>query len=151
MLNFVLGYKNEPNFEQLAALVSCLEAFVKPKFSAELRTAQQTGYIVKTDYTTGLNVVYLTFTIQSNRYGLGELVKRTYEFLEGKLLSAIKNCDEKTFSDTKQGLISNLREKYKDLSGYYSNALHEIKSDRKKFDWKSELIGQISAITLEDV
>ena len=163
MLNFQLGLhkpaesieENEQDLvccksSQPRAVLDWLVAFIKPKYFAELRTKQQNGYVVFTQEKYIQHIQYLSFLIQSNIKAPNGLISSTYDFLQGELYEKLKNCDQETFNNITEGIISEYKEKYKDGYKYFNMAVHHIDSRTFEYNSRQNKIHELQNLKLQD-
>ena len=98
----------------LRAASLVLSAFVSPRFSSELRTRQQLGYIVGSFLTVSLRERGLGFVIQSSTHGSTELAQRADTAIR-ELPAALAALGEAEWAQLKAGVRSQLEQKPKSI------------------------------------
>jgi insulysin len=99
----------EASFEQLAALRIFMQAIEAPFFE-ELRTVQQTGYIVSSSLRVAEGVGLAQFALQSATYNPKEMLQRVELFLDGYIKGLEEHhISEKDFAILKDSIAEQLK------------------------------------------
>lgn len=124
------------------------------KFFHELRTVQQSGYIVKSfvqnlgysDHpTTGIS-----FVVQSSKKSLSELQTNIKKFIEDNK-HYVENIKQSDFRKFKKVILSSLKEKFKNINEEYSFYFYEIMMHRYMFDYHTHMMKVVRDISHEDL
>lgn len=138
------GYSAElRNLQQILSL-STWEAFF-----TELRTKQQTGYMVASDAVDLYGNLFSYFSVQSSKYLPEELLWRFERFLE----SYVNNLEEEEvtldrFTSLKSGLKSKLIEPPGSFS-LFGELLFKLGFEVNNFDWINQRIVNLDQITYD--
>jgi insulysin len=138
------GYSAEQrNLQQILSL-STWEAFF-----TELRTKQQTGYMVASDAVDLYNHLFSYFSVQSSKYLPEELLWRFERFLE----SYVNDLEEQEvtlerFNSLKTGLKTKLIEPPGSFS-LFGELLFKLGFEVKDFQWLNQRISNLDQITYD--
>jgi insulysin len=91
-----------------------MQAMKEPFFS-DLRTRQQTGYIVFSQAREIERHLFNLFGVQSNTHAVRDLLARFELFIEGYLQSISEDLTEERFETIRQTLINTLKDPAKDM------------------------------------
>lgn len=147
-------------------LCMLLESYISEKFSSNIRTENEVGYIATCNVmnvTEGKNpYFFLVFIVQSSRDGLEGIVKK---YIDDHMMKDVNSITDEEFKTMKQSIIVNLQEKplniasecsdkFSILTGTYddpgSNPDKIIKLFADRFDRKKEMIHGIGQINKND-
>lgn len=121
----------------------------QPYFSS-LRTEQQLGYVVSMNNRTIRNRGGLIFIIQSPVASPAALEAATLEFMQEQL-AALLALSDADFTQFKEGLISQLTEKAKNLRSRSGRYLADLDADVLTFDSQQQIADIVATLTLEEV
>lgn len=135
-------------------ILMLIEKFVKERFFNDLRTVQQSGYIVNSYLSikggSFDNVYVLNFNVQSSvrsllsiQNSISDFVNDTYKFID--------DMDISIFDEFKKSLISNLTKKYDNIYEQLQSYLRAINSYDYVFDSHEKLALAIKDINRDDV
>lgn len=137
----ILGIQGDPTFTFKArAAQQLLMQAIKEPFFSELRTRQQTGYIV---YSEGLETkkqLIDLFAVQSNTHAVRDLLARFELFIEGFLQEITDEIPEERFNAIKEVLIKILEQPpkgIKEMADLLQRMAFEYDGD---FDWVTKRI-----------
>ncbi|MBA3958180.1 MAG: insulinase family protein [Parachlamydiaceae bacterium] len=123
---------------------------VKEAFFTELRTKQQTGYIV---YSDGLEVerhLFSLFAVQSNSHAGRDLLARFELFIEGYLQEISQEFSKERFELIKAALIDTLKQPEKGVADM-GDTLQSLAFDYNgDFEWISKRIQGLEQLTYEE-
>jgi|694.fasta_scaffold03504_12 insulysin len=131
------------SFKNRAAQQILMQAIDEP-FFADLRTRQQTGYLV---YSAGEEMekhLFNFFAVQSNTHDPRDLLARFELFIEGYLQELDAELPEERFDKIREALVTNLKTSVRNIKTM-AELLHKIafKYDGD-FDWMDERIAGFS-------
>jgi secreted Zn-dependent insulinase-like peptidase len=131
----------ERNFQQL------MQQALDKAFFRELRTKQQTGYLVATSAEELKDHLFTLFVIQSATYRPEELLWRVESFLEQFTRALPENFTEEDFKAAKEALKLQLQEKPKSIDKFGALVV-KLAFDRKgDFEWMKKRIDALSTLT----
>lgn len=137
------------NFKDRAAQQVLMQAIKEPFFT-ELRTQQQTAYLV---YSDGLEIekqLFELFAVQSNTHAVRDLLSRFELFIESYFQQLPQDVTEERFNVIKAALLHALEQPPKDV-GDMGSLLQKIAFDYDgDFDWISKRIQGIKELTYEE-
>lgn len=138
------GYSAEQrNLQQILSL-STWEAFF-----TELRTKQQTGYMVASDAVDLYNNLFSYFSVQSSKYLPEELLWRFERFLESYVTDLEEQeVTQERFKSLKAGLKTKLIEPPGSFS-LFGELLFKLGFEVKDFNWLNQRITNLDQITYE--
>jgi len=123
---------------------------LKQAYFSSLRTEQQLGYVVSMGNRTIRNRGGLVFVIQSPVASAAALETATLKFMHEQL-SVVRQFDEATFEQFKDGLISQLTEKAKNLRERSARYLADLDADVTSFDSQQQIADIVATLSIEDV
>lgn len=131
---------------RLRNLQSLLTDVVKEAFFNEIRTKQQTGYIVLADATDIQKILFDYFLVQSTSHVPDDLLWRFELFFESYLknLSATE-VPESRFENMKKALAITLKEPPPSLL-IYGEQLYKLAFDIQDFDWMKKRLEDLPKI-----
>lgn len=146
----VLGIEEDQfDFKTWAAQQILMQAIKEPFFS-ELRTRQQTGYIVTSDSLEVEKHLWNIFAVQSNTHSARDLLARFELFIENYLQEIKSELPEQRFELIKAALINILEQPPKDV-GEMSELLQTLAFERDgDFDWISKRINGLKDLSYTD-
>lgn len=112
----VLSIEFLPFNVQTRAAQQVLMQSMKDPFFADLRTKQQTGYVVLTQADEFEMHLFSTFLVQSNTHDGRDLMARFELFIEGFLQEIETMVSEQRFNNIKESFIQKLRHPPKNIS-----------------------------------
>lgn len=146
----VLAIQDTPfDFKNWAGQQVLMQALKEP-FYSELRTKQQTGYLV---FSEGIEVathLFNLFAIQSNTHSPRDLLARSELFNETFLQEIAEEVPKERFEIIKNSLIAILEQPPKDISEM-TELLQNLAFERNgDFDWVSKRINGLKELTYEE-
>jgi len=129
-----------PTFHQIA-IADLLAVAVEEPFYSQLRTEQQTGYIVHNGVSRLRDHVFLTFSVQSSTHDPRDLLARFELFLEGFLREAMAPSFKERFEVLKKGDLETKKNPFLNLQAeadHYDYAAFERNLD---FSRKAKVCG----------
>lgn len=111
---WISEYRFGDDSPKLRAASLVLSAFVSPRFSNELRTRQQLGYIVASQLAVSLRERGMNFIIQSSTHGTPDIAQRADAFITG-LPAALAALGDAEWTQLKAGVRSQLEQKPKSI------------------------------------
>lgn len=132
------------------AMQQILMQGMKESFFSELRTRQQTGYLVYSDSTEIERELFSIFAVQSNSHAVRDLLARFELFIEGYLQELSHEMTEDRFNLIRAALITSLEQPQKDVTqmGQMLNKLaFEYEGD---FDWIAKRIKGFKDLTYSE-
>ncbi|KAI9024527.1 Metalloenzyme, LuxS/M16 peptidase-like protein [Hyaloraphidium curvatum] len=130
-----------------------LSKLLKEPFYSELRTVQQTGYLVHSgSMLAGNRELFLQMAIQSNSHDPRDLLARCELFLESFLRGLAENAGERErFETLKAGVAEKLRQPYDNMQGKV-RYLEQLAFDEDgDFDMVAERLALLENYTFEDL
>lgn len=132
------------NNQQLLSLA------IKEAFFSELRTKQQTGYIVSSDALDLQRHLYNYFAVQSTTHTPEELLWRFEQFLEKYLLNlTTESIPQERFEILKQALTNLLKEPPSSLKAYGEQQF-KLAFEVENLNWIKQRLEDLPLITYED-
>lgn len=131
----ILAIENPPfSFKNRAAQQILMQAVTEP-FFADLRTRQQTGYLVFSQGEELEKHLFDLFAVQSNTHATRDLLARFELFIEGYLQELNTEVPEERFEKIKEALITSIKTSTRNMKSM-ANQLDKIafKYDGD-FDW----------------
>lgn len=124
---------------------------MKEEFFAELRTKQQTGYLVFGYPREIERRLFNIFAVQSNSHAARDLLSRFELFIEGYLQDLATEFPEDRFNIVKQALINELKEPAKDI-GEMGQILGKLAFDYDAdFNWLDKRIQGLKELTYAEL
>lgn len=115
-----------------------------------LRTEKKLGYVVSASPFPQNSVPGLIFIVQSPNANSEEIIKESELFFTA-FKQQLEQLTEQEFDDHKQGLISRLVSKKKNMAEKAGHFWHNINVDRLTFDTNEAIAQEVAAITLKDI
>ena len=144
------------NWDIKLVLLFLINKITEEKFFTQLRSIEQSGYIVKsTIYSLGGSQCYTTgllFFIQSYKKTLDSLEDRINSFMLDimKFIKDLQN-NTKLFEKYKTTIINELNKKDDNLYQEYDRNLNEIINGEYMFDYRKHLLSVVKNITVDQV
>lgn len=136
-------------FKKRAALEILMQAMKEPFFST-LRTTQQTGYIVKSQFEEVEGELFALFLVQSNTHDMRDLLARFELFIEGFLQEINSNITQEQFESIRAALLENLEQPPKQMSEL-TEILQKFAFKRDgDFEWRNKQIQGMKDLTYEE-
>ena len=130
------------------AALGLTSQILRSGFYTELRTEKQLGYIVTSGAYPVRDVPGLFFLVQSPVAGAATLQREIEQYLQ-RQLQQVQAIDQETFDRQRAALILRLSEEPKNLWEQSADFWKQIDQHYWHFDFKSQLIASINALTLE--
>ncbi|KAJ3344079.1 hypothetical protein HDU93_003242 [Gonapodya sp. JEL0774] len=139
-----------PKTVELSTGVELLGKLLKEPFYSELRTVQQTGYLVHSGTITAANQrLFVQTSVQSNSHDPRDLLARIELFLE-TFLRDLPNSGER-FETLKASVLDRLRNPYDNLAGKERYLAHVAFEENADFNILSTRIKVLEAYGLSDL
>jgi secreted Zn-dependent insulinase-like peptidase len=119
-------------------------------FFNDIRTTQQLGYIASVFYREVHDMPALIFLIQSSKVGPVELQHRVDEFIS-KQYEVVKAMNDEDFLQYKEGLITNIELKDKNLDGRTTRLWAELADGYNEFDKREQVSELVSIMTKQEL
>lgn len=146
----ILSIESLPYTFQSRAAQQILMQAMKDPFFAELRTKQQTGYIVDSQADEFELHLFNTFLVQSNSHEGRDLLARFELFIENFLQEIENSISEQRFNKIKEALLITLRQAPKNISEM-GNLLHKLAFKFEgDFNWIEKRIKGLEALSYSD-
>ncbi|MDA1074794.1 MAG: insulinase family protein [Proteobacteria bacterium] len=123
---------------------------IRSAFFTSLRTNQQLGYVVAATHRTYRDQGGIAFIIQSPVASPLALEAATKTFAQGQI-AAIEAMSAADFEGARQGLISQLTEKEKNLDSRTQRLWNEIDQNAVNFDTREQTAGAVGNLTQADM
>ena len=148
----VLAVESAPVYSQKNRAVQqiLMQAMNEP-FFAELRTRQQTGYIV---YNNGEEIerrLFDFFAVQSNTHDPRDLLARFELFIEGYLQEFKTELPAERFDKIRTAIVTNLKtpaKNLKEMAELLNRFAFKYDAD---FSWLDKRIAALNALTYEEI
>ena len=146
----VLYIQDESDSLRSRARSALFTHMIAPAYFSSLRTEQQLGYVVS-----AMNPVFyerggVGFLIQSPVAGPFQLKKQTRLFLEGQI-PRFAEMDEEVFRLNRDGLITRLTQRDKNLGQRAQRYWSELDRDIMTFDSKQQMSSMVAMLRKEDM
>ena len=141
-------YQGRSRSFQEHAHFDLLQQIISAPFYKQLRTEEQLGYVVYAAPMPILEVPGIAFVIQSPRGSSAYLRHRMMVFLQ-EFDGVLQQFDETRFETHRQGLLSRVLEKDKNLKARSQRYWYEIYRKRFTFDTQQKLAQAIGQVTLK--
>lgn len=147
----ILGieYPTTYSFKAQAAQQILMQAIKEPFFT-ELRTKQQTGYIVFTQAREIERHLFNFFADQSNSHSPRDLLARFELFIETYLQDLQQDLTEQRFDTIRQTLVNTLKEPAKDIKEMGELLQRFAFKYDADFDWLDKRIEALKVLTYEE-
>ncbi len=147
-------HKSDPMFYKEVAFLNLIDSVFDIRYFTKLRTEEQLGYIVHTKISymgsEFIKTGALQFRVQSPVKNSQFLLERTLDFIKKDGFNFIKKLDEKQFQEYKDGIISELINKYNNLSEMDIYLCSNIFDFSYAYDYKQNLINEINKMNLNE-
>ncbi len=140
----------EPADAGTSAKWQLLAQLIEQPFKTELRTRQQLGYVVLSQYLDLMRHPMLLLVVQSSRVGAPELEKRFAAFRE-TLLPMLEQISKKDFEANKAGLISTLLRKDETLLQRSERYWDDIVNNRLNFNFKKKVAESVRQLDSQNM
>ena len=140
----------EPVKAAISARWQLLAQLINQPFSTELRTKQQLGYVVLSQFLEEQRYPVLLLIVQSSRVGVPELEKRFAAFRKS-FLPMLQQIGEKDFEANKAGLIATLLHRDETLLQRSERYWGAIVNDRLDFDFRKRVAAAVKNIGKEEM
>jgi insulysin len=127
------------------ATLQVLSQWVSPQFYTELRTRQQTGYIVNSGSTRSEETLSLYFLIQSGTFAPDDLAGRVQEFLP-QLYTGLSRLSEEEFATIRQSVLRGSLERPDDVRGASSRLFNVMFEEEGNFEFQSEKLRALAEL-----
>ncbi|KXS19755.1 putative ptr insulinase family/protease III [Gonapodya prolifera JEL478] len=139
-----------PKTVELVTGVELLGKLMKEPFYSELRTVQQTGYLVHSGtMVAGNQRMFVQTSVQSNSHNARDLLSRIELFLETFLRDLPKS--EERFESLKASVLDRLLHPYDNLAAKNRHLARLSFEENANFDYVSERIRCLESYTLADL
>jgi secreted Zn-dependent insulinase-like peptidase len=148
-------YPDKDNgWDKKYALTQLVFTILVEKFFHQLRTIQQSGYIVKSFIQTlgypDRPTVGISFAIQSSKKALSDLQVNIKQFIVDNW-SYVKDMKQSNFNKYKKVVLDDLKEEFKNINEEYSFYFSEIMMHRYMFDYNQHMINVVKNIKHKDL
>ena len=133
---------------QKRAVLAIIAQALKPLFYTELRTKQQTGYIVSSGMVNLEDTLSLYFIIQSGKYPAAELDARIDAYLP-KLIESLQNLSQEEFDTLRQSILRENLNRPTDSVGASGRLFEILFEEEENFEYKSENLQALEQLTRE--
>jgi insulysin len=149
--NCWLGYLQiGPRTPQLNALLRVALSHLRDSFFNELRTNQQLGYVVLSNFHNSEKSLGLDFVIQSAQYSPQQIAERVKTWQQ-QALSELEQLPEEEFAAFKAAVATDLREKDKTMGDRHQSLLIETTIFGGMFDYKEQTAKAAEALSKEEM
>jgi insulysin len=153
-IGYIKKSRDDKEWTTKHALIMLINSMTREKFFTQLRSVEQSGYIVKSEIL-GLGSIEKTifgllFYIQSYKKTPEKLEKRITLFME-ETLKFIKKLDNKLLDKYKNMLITSLNKKDDNMYEQFDRYLSEIKTGSYMFNFKKYLIPVIKEVSTDQL
>ena len=128
------------------AALQVLESLFKEPCFSYLRTQQQLGYSVFSATRVKRGILGHTITVQSHRFGPGQLTQHISTFIS-RMEDTIASLSDEEFAVHQAAVLTSVLRKDLSLKKRFCRFLSEVVSGRLSFDWKEKIGGAVSALT----
>ena len=119
------------------ATLQVLSQWIQPQFYNELRTRQQTGYIVSSGSTLTEETLSLFFLIQSGDFAPDDLSERVRSFLP-KLYEDLQNLSQQEFETIRRSVLRASLERPDEIDEATGRLFRILFEEDGDFDFKSD-------------
>lgn len=146
----ILSIESLPYSFQMKAMQQILMQSIKDPFFVDLRTKQQTGYLVSSQPDEFELHLFNTFLVQSNSHEGRDLLARFELFIENFLQEIESSISENRFNTIKEALLKTLRQPPKNISEM-GNLLHRLAFKYEgDFNWIDKRIEGLENLSYQD-
>lgn len=155
-LFFEFGHviKGHNDWDLKILYANLIDIHVKEQFFNELRTQEQTGYVVRSMlqyFDDGIgNLMGISFLIQSPHINPMILRKKIKKFIE-KMYNQLQKIDDNQFKLYKSIVKNNLIQKFMSQSEEFNFMRNEIINEEYRFNYKDELIKTMDKLTKQNL
>lgn len=146
---FLLVIEMDPFTPTKKNAQTMLSQVMSEAYFTELRTNQQTGYIVFSDSLDMQKHLYSFFTAQSANYTPLELLFRTELFIETYLRDLNENISEERFESLKNSLIQQIKTPPSSLK-LFGESLFKLAFDIEDFSWNIKRLDDLENFTYSE-
>lgn len=147
---FLLYVQGLENSDYNRARYALLGQILSTPYYQRLRTEEQLGYVVFATQMPLQTVPALAFIVQAPTATPTDIMASSESFFNG-FEQQLSNMSRKEFISFKQGLVTLLQEKPKNMGEKFSQLWSEIKIERNSFDTKQAIAREVLKLTLEDI
>ena len=148
---YIQGQQLEPmTSDNARAHYALLAQIISTPYYQWIRTEKKLGYIVSASPFPQNAVPGLIFIVQSPNASATEIMQET-ELFFNDFSSQLQALTAEAFEDHKQGLISRLVSKKKNMSEKVGHFWHNIEVNRLTFDTNEAIAKQVATINLADI
>ena len=131
------------------AMLRLIAQVVSTAYFNDLRTEQQLGYATIAQYSEMFTHPMMVFVVQSPVVDVPHIQTATSQFIAKRRIE-LDSMSEEEFDEEKEGLLTSLLEKDKNLGQRSSRFLNDIVIQNPSFDTREQLAAAIREITLDD-
>lgn len=146
----VLYVQGQDNSDNLRARFALLGQIISAPFYERLRTEEQLGYIVFATQYPQQTVPALALIVQAPKATPEQILASSQAFL-ADYQEKISKLSAQEFESYKQGLITLLTEKPKNMGEKFSRFWRDIEVQRYSFDTNQAIAQQVEQLTLADI
>ena len=147
---YLVSFLGENDSIEERAMIRLLSQVVSSAYFNELRTEQQLGYATISQSTQLFEHPAMVFLVQSPVADVGHIQTATNQFIAMRRQELDSMTDEE-FDGYKQGLITSLLEKDKNLGERSSRYLTDVIFQNPTFDTREQLAAVIGEASLDDL
>ena len=147
---YLVTFQGENDSIEERAMLQMLAQVVSQEYFNELRTDQQLGYVTIAQYDELFTHPGMVFLVQSPVVDVPHLQTATNQFISVRRLE-LNAMSETEFDNYKQGLLTSLLEKDKNLQERSSRYLDDLAKENREFDTRERLAEAIQTISLDDL
>ncbi len=131
------------------ATLQVLSQWIQPQFYNELRTRQQTGYIVSSGSTLTEETLSLFFLIQSGDFAPDDLSERVRSFLP-KLYEDLQNLSQQEFETIRRSVLRASLERPDEIDEATGRLFRILFEEDGDFDFKSDKLRSLASLEHQD-
>ena len=146
----LIYYQSKQTNTHKMAMFSLLNQAISTHFFHELRTQQQLGYVVGTNYLPLNRHPGIIFYIQSPTTAPDELVSKIDVFLK-QYSASLKAMADEQWNETKQGLINSIMQHDPNLKTRSQRFWSSIGNKDYEFNQREKVVEEISLISQQDL
>ncbi len=139
-----------PRSPKLNALLRVALAHLRDSFFNELRTNQQLGYVVHSNFHNSEKSLGLDFVIQSAQYSPLQINERVKTW-QSQALSELEQLSDEEFTAFKTAVATDLREKDKTMGDRHQSLIIETTVFAGAFDYKEQTAKAAEALSKAEV
>lgn len=131
------------------ATLQVLSQWIEPQFYTELRTRQQTGYIVSSGSTLTEETLSLFFLIQSGELAPDDLSERVRRFLP-EVYNQLANLSAEEFETIRRSVLRSSLERPDEMGGAAGRLFQILFEEEQNYEFKSEKLRALASLDYND-